>query len=307
MRKRTVGMWIYKNAGGKSIENKIKKKLKERDIESICSMDLNNAIVKNGSIYCNVKGRCNYNIQENIDLFFSYNSGEQTSYQLSLYQAIDRLIPTINNYNSFILTENKFQTSFLLRNNGIPTADYEFCHSENNMHLEYILKQWSQKICKPLDGWGGKDLTKLDEKTNIYELTKLLNDLSLNNVYIEKFIDYDNTDYRIDIVDGKFVSCYGRQAPKDEWKTNITNGGNIFLREANDEIISLAIKATLITGLEIAGVDILYDREKEQYIVLEVNGIPAFATPQQESKGLSFNDIKIDLIVDMIDRETANL
>jgi len=66
----------------------------------------------------------------------------------------------------------------------------------------------------------------------------------------------------------------------------------------------LALKATKVTGLDIAGVDIIYDRKKEEYIVLEVNGIPAFATPEQEKMGLNFNDKKIDLIVDLIDRKT---
>ena len=50
--------------------------------------------------------------------------------------------------------------------------------------------------------------------------------------------------------------------------------------------------------------DIIYDMEKEEYVVLEVNGIPAFATPEQEKLGLDFNNKKIDLIVDMIDRKT---
>jgi ribosomal protein S6--L-glutamate ligase len=50
-------------------------------------------------------------------------------------------------------------------------------------------------------------------------------------------------------------------------------------------------------------VDLIYDREKEDYVVLEVNGIPAFATPEQEKMGLTFNDKKIDLIVDLIDRK----
>ena len=47
--------------------------------------------------------------------------------------------------------------------------------------------------------------------------------------------------------------------------------------------------------VDIGGVDIIYDLEKEQYVVLEVNGIPAFATPEQEKMGLNFNDKKIDL------------
>jgi ribosomal protein S6--L-glutamate ligase len=35
-----------------------------------------------------------------------------------------------------------------------------------------------------------------------------------------------------------------------------------------------------------------------------VNGIPAFATPEQEKIGLNFNNKKIELIVDLIDRKT---
>ena len=45
--------------------------------------------------------------------------------------------------------------------------------------------------------------------------------------------------------------------------------------------------------------------EKEQYVVLEVNGIPAFATPDQEEFGLDFNNTKIEKIVDMIERKVT--
>ena len=83
-----------------------------------------------------------------------------------------------------------------------------------------------------------------------------------------------------------------------------TSGGSIFLREANDEIIDISKRAAKACGSDIAGVDIIYDLEKEEYVVLEVNGIPAFATPEQEKMGLDFNDKKIGLIVDMIDRKT---
>ena len=100
------------------------------------------------------------------------------------------------------------------------------------------------------------------------------------------------------------MSCYGRKASGNDWRTNVTSGGSVFLREPNDEIIEVAIKAAKACGTDIAGIDIIYDQEKEEYIVLEVNGIPAFATPEQEKLGLNFNDKKIDLIVDLIDRKT---
>ena len=128
--------------------------------------------------------------------------------------------------------------------------------------------------------------------------------MDLRFFYVEKFLKYDNTDFRVDIVDGEFVSCYGRKASGTDWRTNITAGGSVFMREANDEVVELAKRAAEVCKIDIAGIDIIYDMEREEYVVLEVNGIPAFATPEQEKSGLDLNDKKIDLIVDLIDKKT---
>ena len=134
-------------------------------------------------------------------------------------------------------------------------------------------------------------------------LLPFLDQTNIQHFYIERFVNYDITDYRIDIVDGEYVGCYGRQAPADDWKTNVTSGGKVIVREPNDELVNIAIKAAKVTGLEIAGVDIIYDREQEEYVVLEVNGIPAFATPEQEAMGLNFNDLKIEKVVSLIEKK----
>ena len=295
---RQIGMWLYENGGGDKIQKKIIKKLKNRDIDVIAGLNLRNALAKNGKIYHNDT------ILTDLDLFFSYNAGEQTQYQVFLYQALNRIIPMINSFDSFSLTEDKFQTSFLLRNNGVATPDYKLCHRDDSHQLKKIIKKWDKMVYKPTDGWGGVGLTKIENEATLDTLLPFLNQMDLRFFYVEKFIDYDNTDFRVDIVDGEFVSCYGRKASGTDWRTNVTSGGSVFMREANDEIIDVAIKACKATGVDIGGVDIIYDREKEEYIVLEVNGIPAFATPEQEKMGLDFNDKKIDLIVDLIDRKT---
>lgn len=300
---RVIGTWIYQNSGGYDIEQRLIKKLQDREIKTISNLNLSNAFVTNGLLCCTNKDEFSTKLNQ-IDLFFSYNAGEQNDYQMYLYKALDKIIPTINNYQAFELTEDKFQTSFLLRNSGITTAEYELCFQNNRDYLEHVMSKWNKMVCKPTDGFGGAGITKIDTQSSIDMLTLMLQQMNLKNIYIEKFIDYDNTDYRIDIVNGKLVSCYGRKARDGGWKTNIGSGGSVFLREANDDVVNLAIKATQITGLEIAGVDIIYDREKEEYIVLEVNGIPAFATPEQEKLGLDFNDKKIDIMVDLIDRKT---
>jgi len=300
---RTIGMWLYQNGGGDVIQKKMIKKLQDRGIDTITELNLRNAVAKNKNIICKSDG-IRHKLNE-LDLFFSYNAGEQTQYQVYLYQALNRMIPMINSYDAFALTEDKFHTSFVLRNNGVMTADYKLCHRDDTVELKKILRRWGKMIYKPTDGWGGVGLTKIENRASLDMLMPFLNQMDLRYFYVEKFIDYDNTDFRVDIVDGQFVGCYGRKASGTDWRTNITSGGSVFLREPNDEVVDLAIRASKACGTDIAGVDIIYDRTKEEYLVLEVNGIPAFATPEQEKQGLTFNDKKIDLIVDLIDKKTT--
>jgi ribosomal protein S6--L-glutamate ligase len=295
---RKIGMWMYQNGGGDVIEKKIVKKLNERNIKVETGINLRHAIAKNGHILHH--GRK----VDKLDLFFSYNAGEQTQYQMFLYQALNRVIPVINSYDAFALTEDKFQTSFYLRQHGVATPSFKLCHRDDGHELKKIIKKWNRMVYKPTDGWGGVGLTKIENEVTLDTLLPFLNQMDLRFFYVEKFIDYDNTDYRIDIVDGQFVGCYGRRAGGNDWRTNVTSGGSVFLRDPDDAVIDLAIRAAEVCGTDIAGVDIIYDREREEYVVLEVNGIPAFATPEQEKMGLDFNNRKIDLIVDLIDRKT---
>jgi len=298
MSKRKIGMWLYSNSGGDIVADKIIAKLQEREIDVLNDVNLRNATSHNGQILYNDHAL------NDLDLFFSYNAGEQTQYQIYLYQALNRMIPMINSYDAFALTEDKFHTSFVLNNHGIRTADYKLCHRDDSAELKEIMRKWEKMIYKPTDGWGGIGLTKIESEANLDMLMPFLNQMDIRYFYVEKFIKYDNTDFRVDIVDGEFVSCYGRKASGSDWRTNVTSGGSVFLREPTDELIDVAKKACKACDIDIGGVDIIYDLEKEEYLVLEVNGIPAFATPEQEKMGLNFNDKKIDLIVELIDKKT---
>lgn len=298
MAKATIGMWMYQNGGGDKIQEKMIEKLKQRDIDVVHSLNLKYSYGKDGNIICNgIK-------MEDLDLFFTYNAGEQTVFQVYMYSVISRYIPTINNYDAFVMTEDKFQTVHALRRANINTPDFKFCFRDETWRLKDILKEWGgSMVYKPVDGWGGVGIVKIENEAGLDMLLPFLNQTNLRHFYVEQFIPNDFTDYRLDIVDGKFISCYGRKAPPTSWKTNITGGGSIFLREPNDELVDIALRAAKATDAEIAGVDVIYDTQKEEYVVLEVNGIPAFATPEQEAIGLDFNDKKIDAIVELIDRK----
>lgn len=298
MLKYTVGMWMYKNGGGEVIQAKIVNLLRERDIAVITDLNLAHAQAHNGTITChNV-------VMEELDAFFSYNAGGQSNYQMYLYQVLNESIPCLNNYASFSLCEDKLRTAHRLQRAGVRTADYRLCNMNEKNILKNTIREWDGRlIYKPTDGWGGMGIVKIENERSLDMLIPFLDHTNIPYYYVERYVNYDMTDWRIDIVDGHYVGCYGRQAPPDDWKTNVTSGGKVIVREPSDEIIELAKKAAKITGLEIAGVDIIYDRDAEEYIVLEVNGIPAFATPEQEAIGLNFNDEKIRRVVDLIERK----
>lgn len=295
---RKVGIWMYQNSGGAAIEQKLILKLLERGINTVTGLDLRFAQGCQSGIYCKDTA------MTELDAFFSYNAGEQTVGQVYMYQVLSEYITTLNSYKSFAIAEDKFISNMLLAKAGVKTSDFYLCHKEDTDRLGEQLERWGKMVYKPTDGWGGNGMALIGNDETLGMLLPFINKSDTRNVYVERFIKNDYSDFRVDIVDGEFVACYGRKANGRDWRTNITSGGSVILREANDEIISLAKKATAALGLDIAGVDILYDQEKEEYVVLEVNGIPAFATPEQELLGLDFNERKIDLIVDLIDRKT---
>ena len=137
---RTIGIWMYQNGGGDIVEQKIVSKLKDRGIDTITGLNLRNAISKNGNIICKSDTTGEDVLLNKLDLMFSYNAGEQTQYQMYLYQALNRVIPMINSYESFALTEDKFQTSFLLNQHGIATPEFQLCHRDNSKQLQKIMK-----------------------------------------------------------------------------------------------------------------------------------------------------------------------
>ncbi len=296
---RTIGMWMYQNSGGAEIEQKMILKLLERGINSVTQLNLRYSEADKQGIRCKGFDLCD------MDLFFSYNAGEQTVSQVYFYEQLNKIIPTINTYEAFRLTEDKFQTNMALTQAGVNCSDFFLCHREEPDRIRDLFAKWGKLVFKPIDGWGGVGMALIESESTLDTLMPFLNQMNIRHFYMEKFIDNDHTDFRIDIVDGEYISCYGRQASKTDWRTNITSGGHVIMREPNAEVIDLAIRAAQAVNIDIAGVDILYNREKEEYVVLEVNGIPAFATPEQEKMGLNFNDKKIDKIVELIDKKTS--
>lgn len=93
------------------------------------------------------------------------------------------------------------------------------------------------------------------------------------NILVQEFIKEANgQDIRCFVVDGKVVASIQRQAEKGEFRANIHQGGKASVVKITAEEKKLAIKASKVLNLAVAGVDII--RSNKGPLLLEVNSSP---------------------------------
>ena len=103
-------------------------------------------------------------------------------------------------------------------------------------------------------------------------------------------------DVRVNVVGGRVASAMERYNDND-FRSNITNGGNMRRVEITKEIEHAAIRACEAIGLDFAGVDVLYG--KDFPIVCEVNSNPHFKS-SLECTGVDMSEEIMDYITERL-------
>ncbi|HWA51591.1 MAG TPA: ATP-grasp domain-containing protein [Patescibacteria group bacterium] len=145
-------------------------------------------------------------------------------------------------------------------------------YSEEN--LELMLKNFKlPAIMKISEMHQGKGVFLIN---NFQEGKDIMIKNPMKTYLLREFIPNDG-DVRIFTVGFKAVAAMKRKSAEGDFRNNISQGatGEIFDLEKNKEIKEIAQKAAKITGIEIAGVDIMIGIDGKPYL-LEVNVGPQF-------------------------------
>ena len=81
-------------------------------------------------------------------------------------------------------------------------------------------------------------------------------------------------DIRVLVLNGKVIGCMMRQSTDDDFRANITRGGEGIPYQITEDIEWLGGESARLLGLDIAGVDLLFDNGG--YKICEVNSSPGF-------------------------------
>ena len=166
--------------------------------------------------------------------------------------------------------------------------------------LGYTKRDFLAKVIKEV----GYPLIIKEAYGSFGEQVYLSNDLETANQIIDcigykdflmqEFIkESEGKDIRVNVVGDKAIVSMLREN-KNDFRSNISNGGTGSLFEPKQEYIDLAIRAAKALGLDFAGVDVLFG--KDGPIICEVNSNPQFASTLKAT-GINLADFIADYIV----------
>jgi gamma-F420-2:alpha-L-glutamate ligase len=131
-------------------------------------------------------------------------------------------------------------------------------------------------IVKTISGSYGRGVFLAETKKQFRQLLTMAELTKPSyNIIIQEFIkDTWGKDLRVLVVNNRVVGCMMRQSQDDDFRANITRGGEGFPYEVNEQIEWLSSESAKALDLDIAGVDLLFDNGG--YKICEVNSNPGF-------------------------------
>ncbi len=211
------------------------------------------------------------------DFVFARIGASADYYDMALIRHLEYLrVTLVNSSTAISIARDKLQTIEMLVHHGLPVPktmlakfppDFEMIAAEFRFPL----------IVKPIAGSRGKGVILCKTYGEMQDLMEML-DLSKKqdaNYIIQEFVsDSNGKDIRVIVVGGRAIGAMMRQSQDGRYKANISRGGLAKPFALNAELERLSKKATSIVGLEISGVDILFDGEG--YKICELNSGPGF-------------------------------
>jgi RimK family alpha-L-glutamate ligase len=201
-------------------------------------------------------------------------SFEQVTFRLDILHALqDCGVPVYNPARAIEQTVDKGMTSFLLGRAGIPTPPTWIIESEAEARRRVTqeLSAGRRLVLKPLFGNCGRGLVLVDAPE------KLPGAEPVEGVwYLQQFVERPPgpcRDWRVFVIGGRAAAAMERVS--SHWITNRARGAQCVPAVINDELRALAERSAAIAGTCYTGVDIILGADG-RYLVLEVNGVPAW-------------------------------
>jgi RimK family alpha-L-glutamate ligase len=198
---------------------------------------------------------------------------EQMIYRVDALHWIEtRGVPVLNSARAIERSVDKFYTTALLQEAGLPTPETVACEGANDAMS--ALQTMGDAIVKPLFGSMGHGMVRVADPDMAFRVVRALEQLHVV-YYIQRTVDHGGRDVRVFVLGGRVLGAIERLAPDGQWRTNVSLGGVARPIDLPASWEEMALRAAAVIGADYAGVDLLPSRDGTVF-VLEVNGIPGW-------------------------------
>ena len=208
-----------------------------------------------------------------------------------LHAVIPRIEPSITFYGTAILRQfemlgvfslnssiavlnarDKLKSLQIMANNNIPMPSTGIANSPAS--IDSIIKSLggAPLIIKLVEGTEGEGVVLAETNSAARSVISAFKQLHAN-VIVQEFIkESSGRDIRCFVIGGKVIASMERIAHEGEYRANFHLGATVQPISITKEEKEMAIKASKVAGMDVAGVDIL--RSNRGSLVLEINSSP---------------------------------
>jgi RimK family alpha-L-glutamate ligase len=198
-------------------------------------------------------------------------------FQLAVVRHFEQAgVPCINGSLPIEIVKDKLRTSQILSRAGIAIPNTMMVRMpiddglvETNIGFPCVVKV--------VTGSYGEGVYLCEKKRDYKKLMEFIDNLgNRKTMIVQKYMgEHPGEDLRVLVIGGKVLGAMKRIAPEGDFRANITNGGTGENYPLTEEIEFLARETARALNLDIAGVDLLFD--KHGFVVCEANSNPGFS------------------------------
>ncbi len=215
-------------------------------------------------------------MDQKIDVIMPRQGSPMGDYGLVLLrQFMQSGIPLVNGLTGITTARNQYITLQALASAGLPVPNTIFITSRKAFARAVDKLGGYPVVIKQVDGMGGDGVIKADkEQDGIIFLDKHLKER--RGVIVQQFFDPEKrVDVRLLVIGDKVAGAMLLKPRKDEFRANINQNARAGPTEPSEEQIKTALESTRACHLEIAGVDLIVQKDCT-HRVIEVNYSPGF-------------------------------
>jgi RimK family alpha-L-glutamate ligase len=199
---------------------------------------------------------------------------EQVVFRMDLLhecQARGQLV--VNSPKAVEVCVDKFLTSARLARAGIPTPRTVVCQQASDAQIAFA-ELGGDVVVKPIFGAEGRGMVRVSDAELAWRTFRAIEQTG-GVIYLQEFITHPGWDVRVFVLGARVLGAM-RRSSENDWRTNVSQGGEASDFELDAKTTELALVAAKTVGAEVAGVDLM-PLPGGGWTVLEVNGVPGWA------------------------------